>query len=460
MKKLPRSDCRSRAGVPPTSRLAAFFWLTSYSEGYYAVEKLAPPCGETSVVAMTEKPLAFLSLVKVLETAVGHRTKYVQLEPFPCTTVLDGQPAIIPIQKAGKIIAQHAGLGDLIFIISATSQAPSTAGHIELRYGAPEVFVEVSRDICPHKDAVLSTLCHEVSHKFLHVNGIRHGTMQVEKEFLTDVAAVFLGMGKIMLNGCECQRSYTKTEAGRTTTITESLRTGYISRECFAFVYRLICEMRRISRDQYLMGLSDAARDAVLACENSFGDWFVPQFHVPEEIEKLTKDLQETVWEGQAEIAERDCMLRRARRTLETTGTCLRESHKPLLEANRKITELKKASENPHLRYLSCIETRECVADLVHGSKHNVEQLSQRWNTVNALAEQADSGASDSEILECPIDGTKLRVPTGRKRLLVTCSVCKYKFVANTALDLPAAQNEGAGSCGILKSLKAAFGRR
>src|SRR5229473_3408433 len=134
---------------------------------------------------MTEKPLAFLSLIKVLERAVGHKTKYAQLEPFACSTVSDGQPAIIPIQNAGKTIAQHAGLGDLTFIIAPVKTDPSTAGHIELRYGAPEVFVELSHDICEYKDAVLATLCHEIAHKFLHVNGIRHGTVQVEQEFLT-----------------------------------------------------------------------------------------------------------------------------------------------------------------------------------------------------------------------------------------------------------------------------------
>lgn len=163
---------------------------------------------------MIEKPLALLSLVKTLEIAVGHWTKYALLESFPCTTLLNGEPDVIAIQKAAKIIAQHADLSDLTFIVSATTQPPSTAGHIELRYGEPDVFVEVSRDICPFKDSVLATLCHEVSHKFLHVNGISHGTTQEEQEVLTDVTSVFLGMGKVMLNGCECQRSYERTEDG------------------------------------------------------------------------------------------------------------------------------------------------------------------------------------------------------------------------------------------------------
>lgn len=205
---------------------------------------------------MTEKPLAFLSLIKTLESTVGHTTSYALLDPFPCITSEYGKPALIPIQHAGKTIARHVGLDNLTFIISLTTLDPSTAGHIELRYGDPAVFVEISTGICTFKDAVLATLCHEVSHKFLHVHGIRH-------------------------------------------------------------VYR------------------------------------------------------------------------------------------------------------------------------------------QKWAPIETMA--AHSNTSDAEIIECPVDRTKLRVPWGKKRLRVMCSVCKYKFIVNTASgEVPA----GPTKPGLLKSLKAAFGRR
>jgi hypothetical protein len=78
------------------------------------------------------------------------------LEPFACHTLIKGRPAIIEIQTAGKKIAQHVGLGDLTFIIAVTSQGPTTAGHIEQTYGKPEVYVEISQDICVYKDSVLA----------------------------------------------------------------------------------------------------------------------------------------------------------------------------------------------------------------------------------------------------------------------------------------------------------------
>ena len=47
--------------------------------------------------------------------------------------------------------------------------------------------------------------------------------------------------------------------------------------------------------------------------------------------------------------------------------------------------------------------------------------------------------ATINEIVECPLDGSRLRVPAGRKRLLVTCPSCKYKFIVNTDPDAGAA---------------------
>jgi hypothetical protein len=58
------------------------------------------------------------------------------------------------------------------------------------------VFLEVATDICGYKDPVLATLCHELCHKYLHVHWNRHGFDQIEQEYLTDVTAVYLGLGK------------------------------------------------------------------------------------------------------------------------------------------------------------------------------------------------------------------------------------------------------------------------
>jgi hypothetical protein len=426
--------------------------IVFYSKGYNG-RRSSDNHGRKETV--TEKPLAFLSLIKTLESTVGHKTSYALLDPFPCITSEGSKPALIPIQYAGKTIARHVGLDNLTFIISPTTLDPSTAGHIELRYGDPAVFVEISTCICTFKDAVLATLCHEVSHKFLHVNGIRHGNMQIEQEFLTDVAAVYLGMGKIMLNGCECQRSETRTEGDKTITTTHTLRTGYISRECFAFVYRLVCAMRRIPATQFLAGLSEEAKKSIAACEREYGHWFKSEYHLQEEVDRLCKSLQNDVEECQTESASCEYTLRRAGEAIHAMHSSIRESHKPLVEADQKITQLQKRNINPHLNFLECLDTRESVAELTVKSKNLINVYRQRWTPVEIVA--GYSNTSDAEIIECPMDRTKLRVPSGRKRLRVTCSVCKYRFIVNTASAEITTVNSKPG---LFKALKAALGRR
>ncbi|MGI8771345.1 MAG: hypothetical protein ACR2JE_07900 [Acidobacteriaceae bacterium] len=383
---------------------------------------------------MTEKPLAFLVLLKLLETAVGHQAKHALLEPFPCLTIKDGQTGIPSIQNAGKIIAQHVGLGDLTFVIAVATQEPSTAGHIELRQGSREVFVELSPDICDSKDAVLATLSHEVSHKFLHTPGVRNGWTQLEQEFLTDVTAVYLGMGKIMLNGCECQSSEWSTQGGRTIKTTRVLKTGYISKECFAFVYRLICEMRQIPADQFLSGLSDSARHAVLKCEREYKDWFSSDYHDHARVGQLTDALQSAILECQERAAQRDRALRKAQQELLQLSSTLRDSHSPLLDAKLRVARLLEPHPNPSLRYVNYLETREAVDELTSKSTEQIDDLRLGWKHIEAISAgaRAQTQANPHEVVECPIDKAKLRVPTGKRRLLVTCSSCKYRFIVST----------------------------
>jgi len=384
---------------------------------------------------LEEKPLAFLSLIEVLEKAVGRNTSYALLEPFPCVTLKDYQPAIVSIENAGRIIADHVGLTTLTFVIAVTSQDPSTAGHIELRYDSPDVFVEISQDICGYKDAVLATLCHEICHKFLHARGIRHGTVQVEQEFLTDVAAVYLGMGKIMLNGCECQSVRTETVGGRQTTTTRTLRVGYISRECFAFVYRLVCEMRQIPLEHFLSGLSPAASEAVAACERKYGHWFRPEYHTPAGIGELANSLREQVIDTQGGAANRDRTLRHVVRKVTALDGDVRDSHRLLFDGEAKIARLLEPDDNPHLRYLHCITTREFVFDLTAAAQSKIAEHQPDWDRLDAVAMAMKSEEENDAplIIECPLDRTKLRLPGGRNRLLVTCPSCKYKFIVTTS---------------------------
>jgi len=80
--------------------------------------------------------------VTLLEKSLGTKIQYQILDPFPLYS-----KDIVGIQNAGKIIAEFIGLSDYIFVISINKLEKNTGGHIELKYGNKQVFIEISEEI-------------------------------------------------------------------------------------------------------------------------------------------------------------------------------------------------------------------------------------------------------------------------------------------------------------------------
>src|SRR3989442_1554225 len=136
--------------------------------------------------------------VILLEHRTGARVSYRPLPPLR-----QSLHDIIGIQAAAKHIAEFVGLTGLTFVVGVAKQKLNVGGHIDLKSSGPDVFVEIDSDTLSFSDAVAATLCHEICHKWLQVNGISC-PVEIENEILTDITTVFLGLGKIMLNGCLC----------------------------------------------------------------------------------------------------------------------------------------------------------------------------------------------------------------------------------------------------------------
>src|SRR4029077_21180747 len=116
-----------------------------------------------------------------LEESVGHKASHQLLDPF----ALDPNDAV-QVHEAGRRIAEFTGLGSYRFVISFRAQDEHTAGRIELRddvsikegriefrasFGK-ECSIELSETIRSSSGAVLATLAHEITHKYLQVNHV------------------------------------------------------------------------------------------------------------------------------------------------------------------------------------------------------------------------------------------------------------------------------------------------
>lgn len=209
----------------------------------------------------------------------------------------------LSIQKAAKDIAEFIGLAGFTFIVAVAKQKQKVGGHIDLSTEGSSVFVEIDEDMMKFPDAVAAALCHEVCHKWLQVNRIAL-PIEMENEILTDITSVFLGFGKIMLNGCKTTHVRYETVAEGTRTITETKTSGYLDRDQFAFVYRLVCAMRNVPESDSIQELSPEALQAVQSCDTTLGHHYDARFHRAETVQEAIKNLDSIITDHQRALAD------------------------------------------------------------------------------------------------------------------------------------------------------------
>ena len=175
------------------------------------------------------------------------------------------------IQTVAKTIALSLGLSNLTFLITYAKQNTHQAGHIELN-NSSEVFIEIDSDYTDNREMILAVLSHELCHKYLQINNI--SLKGKDNEILTDIATIYTGLGKLSLNGCEYSKESIEYEADHTLHKKQIKKVGYLSRHEFAFVYRLICSMRRIDDYKMREGLNESSINAINRIDTFYSKYF------------------------------------------------------------------------------------------------------------------------------------------------------------------------------------------
>ncbi len=203
----------------------------------------------------------YISKINILEKKIGIRQNI--LEPF----FIDSRN-ILSIQNAAKRIADFIGLKNFCFIVSFVKQKEGTAGIIELNIYENDVFIEISDELQNSNECVLAVLAHEITHKYMEIYNISVGQDMIhwyENEILTDITTVFLGLGKIVLNGYYNEQKFSKYK--------QIFKFGYLELNHIAFVYRIICDKIGISKEKMLLNLSQDAINAIDDCEEIYNQF-------------------------------------------------------------------------------------------------------------------------------------------------------------------------------------------
>ncbi|MFZ4799927.1 MAG: hypothetical protein ACOYMA_20725 [Bacteroidia bacterium] len=350
---------------------------------------------------------------------------------------------IIEVQKAAKKISDFIGLPNLTFIINYTQQEKNTAGHIELNNNSAEgVFIEIDEKYKSESQIILAILAHEICHKLIHINGLT--LYGYENEILTDTATVFSGLGKLSLNGCEVKNISSNTEWNgsekTTTTTTTTNKVGYLNREQFAFLYNVVCNMRKIPYEYATKNLSDDVLNALLKNEyNHDEEIFQNDFIRSKSIDVLEK------FNHQYHLvsAENLKLTKTLQFNIESLITSDRIIHNKIKSTNEKF--ITKATENLNPERINYIKNLLLLNELdnLHSLyESEAKELILVNNTIKELFANLNEifliNIVNREILyniKCPVCGNLMRLRQD-KLAKIKCTKCKYPFlVDNTSVE-------------------------
>lgn len=392
--------------------------------------------------------LPLIEKIHFLESRLGARWSHTTLEPFAFDS---SNP--IKVQEAGKRIAQHIGLPGLTFVIAYAKQKTNVGGHINLDDNK-DVFIEIDPQFKHDYDIVLSVLAHEICHKYLQINNLKLFP-ELENEMLTDAATIFTGLGKLSLNGCEKQKVSSSTSDKTTTTTT--YKVGYMNRMQFAFIYRLMCEMRRVPGDVMFRNLTPEATASVRNISNTDKHFFNSNYFNNDFMAtKISTDMKSGVEDAQKRFARFNKNIRIIREQLVASAHHIyTEFHATVKSKGDSInSSLNKKFDKEAHNYIKNLLVQEEVRSFKQNIQLKENQLRALEKAIpNFLGQTVfnsawHSGKPNLDFLyqfECPSCNNSLRI-SEKKLAKVKCPRCSYSFIVDTGLEDYTEVIESAGS--------------
>ena len=218
----------------------------------------------------------FIEKILLLEKKVGHIMEYDIFEPYPINTSDQNE-----IDCAINELAKFIGLTSNNFFVNFTDLPKNIGGLIELDYWRENVEIKISTKIRYKNKKLWAVLAHEITHKFLYQKEIYFNDT-IENEKFTDLTAVYLGFGKLMINS-------KKTDH-------RSIM-GYLSQHELTFIYKTMNVINNVSRKNAIDGLSDIP---IKIYDNFFSDFFNQIKYNEDEILKIVLDQKEKIINAQS----------------------------------------------------------------------------------------------------------------------------------------------------------------
>lgn len=217
-----------------------------------------------------------------LEKILGSIVSFNLMEPFTIKT-----DSLESINQAAAKIAGHLGMTGIVFkVVYDDLKDASHTGNIILKPGQRIVDIKLSHKTKPFEKAVLGILAHEITHKYLHAHLVyKEAASSLNSEYLTDIACIYLGLGKLLING---SIAHSKDVFGRPLDI----KFGYLNTVEMIFTYKLVCMMRHIDESHYINHISNDIKEVFTNSIMTSDRYFNKEFHNRRFLEEKTYNLK------------------------------------------------------------------------------------------------------------------------------------------------------------------------
>lgn len=187
----------------------------------------------------------YLQMIYKLEKELGRYAKFIPLESIPKG---------INFMGIAKEIQSFIGYNKPL-LVCARTQEKDIGGKNEK--GQEMDYIEIDPSYTYNHNAACAVIAHEVMHSFLNDHLIRE-LNQEDNEILTDVATIYMGLGKIVIRGCQTEKKETVfinySPAERVT----KTQCGYLDKKSYAFIYLVLCNLRKTPKEVQEKGLRAA----------------------------------------------------------------------------------------------------------------------------------------------------------------------------------------------------------
>lgn len=374
-----------------------------------------------------------LEILATLEKAAGVRAHYRILDPPPLTSTEQSS-----LQTVARVLGDWIGLRNAMFDLSIVDNDQSPR-MVRLDPDHEEFAMEIPASALARPETALAAITRQVARAYLINSNIAGSSVDPVRTAgsLADVTAVFLGMGKLVLNA-PASGSIPLSPNVPLTSENQPLSPEYL-----AFTHRLVCSMRGLDWAQHTSGMSAQAINLLRTWDPYRDSVFSQALRNVLTASASHRPLMDAVEDNHLALARFDQLQRTVYATvLLPLQREMEKYHLTCREGMERLNAREQDTYDPCLLYLNQLRRRmdlQRYADmLLIQQDHIVNRLRVLTAGLGDLSARElvhlEHAGKYMEATHCPFDGTPITPPEVNQDSRVKCPTCGYAFIATAGL--------------------------